>query len=646
MSESNIVARGRPRTRSMSVTRKSDPVPSTSASKDESVRLKIKGKSIIRRSNNKSQSSSRASSVDSDRFYDSNENQSDTESGLLPILKNLQFGTHTALRKTDEESRRNADRFIKRDSNKMLELALQQERAKMGTQIMSFLVEGSSLTNDSDFPQLCQHDADRPNCSQEEFDRTLKSLARSHPRFDGKSSELLYFLLELAELRKSNNLTDNQVQRILQNRLSGRLLVYFLAELKRDDVTSVVNRISQDFIEKVNTSDEVERYLNFKFTFKNLSSELTSLKQAISLAHPESSRLSLMQKYLERVVALLPFEPRHALLDDISRRQRLVDNGILETIYNDHELDGRILFHCRGLDKKVNKNVFKINSQETVDHESIPRKSSLEENSGVNKILAAINQITTKNNPQPEIRTFRSNIKGDGNPPGNFSGRPRPPFQQNQMPRENFGTTNFQKHFENPGTRHFEQQPQRQSFSSFRPTPPRIQNYENNGRQEQMKTPRNDLIQKEPVQLAKPSDPKYGNLIQEVKNSNYKFLGEKIRNDVRRSPQDFRDSLSQFRRAKPVTQNPYNWTNGRYSLNNCRPIDFPVFRKIGNRTPNLTFEALQHFSKCCHACGFETCEGKRSQNCVYHSKPDSWFLCSKCNRGFHLSGDCLAQLKN
>ena len=571
MSESEAVTRSRPRTRSMFDSRAKSTSPTPGTTKKESFKTGTKMKSIIIGKSPKSRSTSR-SSADSDMFYDSQENQSDSELGLLPILKNLQFGTHIALRKTDNDVRKNADRIIKRDSNTMLEQALKQERAKMSSQIMNFLVEGSS-TSESDLPQLQNHDAMRLSCSQEEFDRTFKSLGRSHPRFEGKSSELLYFLMELAELRTSRNLTDIQVQRVMQNRLAGRLLVYFLAELKRDDVTSVVNRLGQDFIETINTADEVEHYLNFKFTFKNLSSELTSLKQSISLAHPNITRQALSQKFLVRVITLLPFEQRHSLLDDISHRQRLVDNGILEAPYTDHDLEGRILFHCRALDKKIHKNVFKLEEKNNFDQNPPSKKQESETNSDINNLVAAIKQIS------------------DGKVTNNFW-----------------------------------EQPQRGSPGGY---------------------PERNFNQREQVLLASPKDPQYENWVKEIRESkNYRFLGEKIQNDIKNSAPKFRDILNQIRLSKPVVPEPCRWQNGRYSIADCQPINFPVFRKIGNRSPDLTIEALKHFSRCCYACGLDQCEGKSSNSCAYHSKPDSWIPCTQCKMGFHLSGDCLAQENN
>ena len=117
MSESEAITRSRPRTRSMSDSRAKSTSPTPGTTKKESFKTGMKIKSIIKGKSPKSRSTSR-SSADSDMFYDSQENQSDLELGLLPILKNLQFGTHIALRKTDNDVRKNADRIIKRDSFK------------------------------------------------------------------------------------------------------------------------------------------------------------------------------------------------------------------------------------------------------------------------------------------------------------------------------------------------------------------------------------------------------------------------------------------------------------------------------------------------------------------------------------------------
>ena len=139
MSSSEGTKRGRPRTRSMSDSRakSTSPDPGPSSILPSSTRIKsiIKGKPIPSRSTSRS-------SNESDRYFDSQDTAENVnaDSGLLPILRNLQFGTHVALRKTDGDIRKNADRLIKKDSNQMLERALKQERAKMGSQLMTYLV--------------------------------------------------------------------------------------------------------------------------------------------------------------------------------------------------------------------------------------------------------------------------------------------------------------------------------------------------------------------------------------------------------------------------------------------------------------------------------------------------------------------------
>jgi len=655
MSSSEGTKRGRPRTRSMSDSRakSTSPDPGPSSILPSSTRIKsiIKGKPIPSRSTSRS-------SNESDRYFDSQDTAENVnaDSGLLPILRNLQFGTHVALRKTDGDIRKNADRLIKKDSNQMLERALKQERAKMGSQLMTYLVEGSSTSTDSEVPQLLPHDPSIPSCSIEEFDRLLKSLARSHPRFDGKSSELLYFLLELAELRISVNLSDFQLQRIMQNRLSGRLLIYFLTELKRDDVTTVVNRLSYDFIETINTSDEVERYLGFKFLFKNLASELTTLKQSVALAHPNITRQALSQKYLERVIALLPYDQRHTLIDDISRRQKLVDIGILEFPYSDHELDSRILFHCRGLDKKVHKNICQLTNADVSGPEpDRSRPQAPFDSTGANELVAAIRQLTRSNESPNECREFVFQSQGDPNYPGVDSGNRRNStlVQPRQQRGENVGASNLQRRFGNANPQQFEKRPPQQNFVN----PPRDrlpggynqtrERFREQGRRENYTDHPQRPAAKETVLLANPTDPHYENLVREARDSkNYKFLGEKIRDDIVNSAPKFRDALRQTKLSKSVTQKPYTWINGRYSTASRKAINFPVFRKIGSRSPDLTSEALKHFSRCCYACGFDSCVGKNSSGCAYNRKPDSWFLCPQCNLGFHLGKDCLAQIKN
>lgn len=159
--------------------------------------------------------------------------------------------------------------------------------------------------------------------------------------------------------------------------------------------------------------------------------------------------------------------------------------------------------------------------------------------------------------------------------------------------------------------------------------------------------------QRQGIILASPGDPRYSELVKEVKEtSQLKYLGEKIRNDVRNATENFRQVLSQARADRPKGQEIYVWNDqGKYKVDGCPKIEGPVFRKIGNRTPDLTAEVLKRFANCCHACGFKECPGKGRKSaglhkCAYNDKPDSWYPCQNCMRGFHLTKDCLADIKN
>jgi hypothetical protein len=147
--------------------------------------------------------------------------------------------------------------------------------------------------------------------------------------------------------------------------------------------------------------------------------------------------------------------------------------------------------------------------------------------------------------------------------------------------------------------------------------------------------------------LAAPNDRKYGDLVKEVRDEGkFRFFGQLIVDNMEKANPRLKDELRQNRLAKPHPPVVYNWINGKYDVSELLPIEIPVLRKIGARPPDLTVEILRYFSGKCYACGMAGCPGKKSPECVYHSKPDAWNICSLCKTGFHLSRDCLAALKN
>ena len=82
------------------------------------------------------------SSIDSDAYNTADE-ESDEEGGILSALKNLQYGAHVALRGKSKRSVLKADRLIKQGSNKSLVEALKQERVKIC--VTSFVAQSSPL---------------------------------------------------------------------------------------------------------------------------------------------------------------------------------------------------------------------------------------------------------------------------------------------------------------------------------------------------------------------------------------------------------------------------------------------------------------------------------------------------------------------
>jgi hypothetical protein len=275
---------------------------------------------------------------------------------------------------------------------------------------------------------------------------------------------------------------------------------------------------------------------------------------------------------------------------------------------------------------------------------------------GLRQVAAAIHQISKTdhgNNVSKEMgMQFRTEGKGHLNE--NDSGNPRRPFQRSFNPHQapikekNAGPPLFQRH--DNFVRQFDN----------RPIPPRQQGFTRTlnsrfsdlqargGPQQQRNFSRPDrpFGEREKVLLANPNDDHYGKLVREVREgSNIAHLNDLIGRDISGCTPKLRDELRQNRLSKPRNQNPHHWVDGKYLIDNCRPITFPVFRKIGSRSPDLTAEALRHFTKCCHACGFDACQGKNNVGCPYNKTSDSWYLCDKCNLGFHLTKDCLASVR-
>ena len=88
----------------------------------------------------------------------------------------------------------------------------------MGSQIIKFLNGSTTSGVEEDIPKCPNFDQGVIACSEQEFEKVLKSIQRQYPRYSTKSEELLYFLTEVFQLRESLNLTDKQLIRILTNR--------------------------------------------------------------------------------------------------------------------------------------------------------------------------------------------------------------------------------------------------------------------------------------------------------------------------------------------------------------------------------------------------------------------------------------------
>ena len=579
---------------------------------------------------------SSAANSETDVSYDTADEESEQGGGILPTLKNLQYGTHVALRGKGKQSVLRADRLIKRDSNKNLVEALQKERVK-GAEMFAALLDGGINNIDQDVPYFKPFNKRLPACSPDEFDRQLKSIQRNYPRFEGKCAEFLYFLMEVEALKNSLNITDEQLTRLLQNRLAGRLQRYFMIEMKREkNVVKVLNRLGRDYVETIDTAAEIEKCANFRFQFKNVADELTKLKESMALAYPHMTSEGLRQTYIQKVTDKLPTEVRLALVDEFERQRQREELGMASL--SDHEIDAKIIRHCKALERKQQKPIYKVkaNVYSSSYQDSVTSDDSIslvhsksDDKSFLEGFVRSVQQIAA------------SAVKSSGDKPKFDRSAGGGAYQKGSstQPRE-MRDKGKDFHPHNNGQRP-PWQKRGDLFEQSNFSKPRVQgNFRKNG-------------EKAPIVLAKSSDPQYPGLIKEIKSGeNIKFLGQKIKNDFRGIKNEaFKNSLKQLRPQGAGSNPIYEKVDGRYKVDNCPMITCPIVKKVGNYPPQLTAEVLKRFAGRCHACGFDTCPKKGSTNdapykCAYENKADSWWPCEKCMRGFHLSKDCMALIKN
>ena len=384
---------------------------SRDSSREPSINI-LKAEENIEMKDHKRSRNASESSIDSDAYNTADE-ESDEEGGILSALKNLQYGAHVALRGKSKRSVLKADRLIKQGSNKSLVEALKQERVK-GAEILMSLLDGGISNIDQDIPIFKPFNKRLPPCPSDEFERQLKAIQRNFPRFEGKCPEFLYFLIEIDGLKTSYNITDLQLTRLLQNRLAGRLQRYFMTEMKREkNVVKVLNRLGCDYVETVDTVAEIEKCANYKFSFKNVADELTKLKEIMSLAYPHMSPEGLRQIYIQKVTDKMPHEVRLALVDNFERQRQREELGMAPLL--DHEIDAKIIRHCKVLERKQHKPVCKVNvceeyedsitsedSISVVDYQEDEIDQSLLNNFVHSIKLIAENNVSNDSNEQPK----------------------------------------------------------------------------------------------------------------------------------------------------------------------------------------------------------------------------------------------------
>jgi len=628
MSESEGKMRTRSQTNSKKASRDSSREPSTSRAKVGAAD-KDKIKSILKaREHDKSlesglTSAAESSAGESDLEYDTAYPDADDEGGILHTLKNLQYGTHVALKGKSKRSMVRADKLIKADSNQNLVNALKQERLK-GAEIYAALMDGGSSTIDSDIPHFKPFNRRLPPCSSEEFEKQLRMLQRNYPRFEGRCAEFIYFLMDIEAIKNSFNITNEQLAHILQNRLGGRLQKYFMIQMKRSgDVVAVLNRLGKDYVETIDIAAEVEKCATFKFQFKNVADELIKLKEMIAMAYPNATDEELRQIYIQKVTDKVPPEVRHAITEEFQKQRHRVQLGM--PALTDDEIDHRMIKHLRPLERRSVKPVYKVKActlsgqyNDVVSEDSVSCVGK--ENNEKSLLEGFVRSVQ-------QIASAAVQKGGEIN-----EGSPARKERDGQGDRVNNRKPMWQKRgelFERP--------------SNFNPRVPPPNRFGQRGAD----------LNKPNMLLAKSSDTNYPQLVEEIKsNENVRFLGQKIRNDLQNiRSEKFKQDLQRLRPREVGSVPIYTMIDGRYKVDDCPMITGPIIKKVGNFSPQLTAEVLRRFAGRCHACGFANCPQKGNPNktpyrCIYERKADSWWPCDKCMRGFHLAKDCLALVKN
>jgi hypothetical protein len=281
---------------------------------------------------------------------DEYDNDITNKDGIYPPLANLQYALHAVLSDKGEEEKIFADQILKGNANKKLRESLKLERVK-SAQIFAKLFDPDSTVSNGDVPHFQPFNERKLPCPPEEFDRQFKGIVRNFPQFEGRCVEFLYFLIELEALRSTFNITDEQLLRILQNRLSGRFRQYFMNEIRREkNVVQVLNDLGPKYAETIDVSAEVEKCAKFKFGFQNIGKELIELKETMSLAYPHLPTEIFREVYIQKIIDTLPSKIRFEAVEMFQQHTAKETFGFKPL--EDHEINKKIINLCKTLREK------------------------------------------------------------------------------------------------------------------------------------------------------------------------------------------------------------------------------------------------------------------------------------------------------
>lgn len=577
-----------------------------------------------------------------------------TPAELVTLFNNTLGAIYKYLKKSDNDNRKTAMKIIKESTYKF-DKAHRASQIAIGEAIIQSIDPAMFNETETDITRLPPFDFRSRPCSPDEFDKIDKQLNRLYKRIDNNQpTELGHFFNDIYNHRSSSNLTDPQVIKLVTAHLGGRILQQFTNEIKRLPLDKVIYILHSNHGERISSAQESERFIQFKFTYKDLPTELAELRQILSLAYPTSSYEVLQNKLIDKVVGMIPVKNRKAINRDLNRREKFAQQKGLAFILDPSELDSIILYHCSDLTPRYKTNYSIHQVREVVEEEppvqntSTKNKTKSSSKGGeikdkrLDKIFNVVSQVTEvikqQQNQLVDLTTKTNELQTRPNNNSNFN-QGRSPMNFINKAQNSFSRFN-QNRFgqrQNPNSNSY---PPKELLRGFRP---RNKVSPNN----QFSQNSREINSGKPFQLISFNNSNYPQIVDEIQSGDkVRFLGQKLQLDKFSASPGLK---SQLRDQRPIYNedknfSPYFWVGSQYDLAQIQPFNGPIFKKVEGHVPKLTKEALCHFNTYCYACSHPACPGRRDPRCAYYGKRDSWGPCTRCRTGFHFADDCKVYL--